>query len=292
MPDDIAPARSEDVSRWARAHHVSIEEARVRFAQYAMLSGIGRNRAFHNVLVFKGGNALDFIWSPNRSTRDLDFTVNPDHDSELPDHDEVRMMMATSLRTTLAQHGLTARIQKWESFPRRPGNHRFSSIQATVGFALADQPLLVQRIQDEQASPQIIPMDISFSDPVCAFVTTRMANGTELSVATSDDIAAEKLRALLQQPLRNRSRRQDVLDLAVLIRAQALDAAKVADFLLRKSVARDVVVSKAAFREAEIRQRASDDYDQLEALARHTFIPFDDAFATVLAFVDELAIPA
>lgn len=135
-------------------------------------------------------------------------------------------------------------------------------------------------------------MDISFNNPVCAFELYELEQGSSIAVATLEDILAEKLRALLQQPIRNRSRRQDVLDLAVVLTGPAkLDVGKVAEFLLVKAQAKDVVVTKTAFRQEEILRRSAQDYGQLETTARRTFIPFDVAFPEVLAFVDRLAIP-
>ena len=50
-------------------------------------------------------------------------------------------------------------------------------------------------------------------------------------------------------------------------------------------------VSKAAFRNPEVAERARVDYDALEATTRTVFIPFAEAFAAVLLLVDELSIP-
>jgi predicted nucleotidyltransferase component of viral defense system len=53
-----------------------MSEARRRFAQYAVLRAIASSARLSELLVFKGGNALDFVWSPNRSTSDLDFSAD------------------------------------------------------------------------------------------------------------------------------------------------------------------------------------------------------------------------
>ncbi|WP_373047015.1 nucleotidyl transferase AbiEii/AbiGii toxin family protein [Vulgatibacter sp.] len=110
-------------------------------------------------------------------------------------------------------------------------------------------------------------------------------------ISTREDIVAEKLRALLQQVLRDRYRCQDVLDLAVMLRGGAeLDTGKVAKFLLEKAAARDVPVSRTAFHGPELAARARVDYEALESTARHEFIYFDDALARVLEFVDRLGL--
>ena len=53
-----------------------MSEARRRFAQYAVLRAISSSARLRELLVSKGGDALDFVWSPNRGTIDLDFSAD------------------------------------------------------------------------------------------------------------------------------------------------------------------------------------------------------------------------
>jgi predicted nucleotidyltransferase component of viral defense system len=71
------PLISGEIATWAETNKVSVAEARIRFAQYAVLRAIAGVRQLQAGLVFKGGNALDFVWMPNRSTVDLDFSLDP-----------------------------------------------------------------------------------------------------------------------------------------------------------------------------------------------------------------------
>lgn len=113
-----------------------------------------------------------------------------------------------------------------------------------------------------------------------------------LRVATIEDIVAEKLRALLQQPLRKRQRRQDLLDIAVIVTQQpSLDRQRVSQFLLVKSAARDVVATRSAFHHDEVIRRARIDYDELRITTRASFIDFDEALASLFKLVAELHIP-
>ena len=112
---------------------------------------------------------------------------------------------------------------------------------------------------------------------------------------TIEDILAEKLRALLQQTIRNRNRAQDLLDIAVCLQESpigVIDPERVGRFLLQKAAARDVPVSVAAFREANLISRTRQDYDSLRATTRTFFIPFNDALEQLHTFVETLSIPA
>lgn len=81
------PRSFANLPLWAEANGVTIEEARLRFAQFVILCGIASVRSLREHLVFKGGNALDFVLQPNRSTIDLDFSLDMTLGSELADVD-------------------------------------------------------------------------------------------------------------------------------------------------------------------------------------------------------------
>lgn len=240
------------IASWANRHHVSVTEARQRFAQYGVLRAIATSRQLGTILVFKGGNALDFIWQPNRSTVDLDFSA--DMQAITGDFDErtLRHLFARALPVSGRVLGITFSVHSVTRQP--PGEGKtFITFTAKIGYALEDDQRNRARIENEQPSTSVIPVEISLNEPICADTRVQLDDTHHLRVSTVEDIIAEKLRALLQQPIRNRTRRQDLLDIAVILHAEtAVDRSSVAAFLLEKARARDVPVSRAAFRDPEI----------------------------------------
>ncbi len=191
---------------------MGVTGTRRRFARYGVLRGIASSASFRELLVFKGGNALDFVWSPNRSTFDLDFSVD----------------MSKRERQELA----------------------------------------------EGQSKELLSRG--------------------LAVSGREDIVAEKLRAFLQQKetIRNRERPQDLLDIAHLLRQNTpLDLGEVSRFLLEKAEARNVPVSKAAFKDPELAARASYGYEGLRETVRGDFVPFNETLQRLHGLVEELDIP-
>ncbi|HEX8437199.1 nucleotidyl transferase AbiEii/AbiGii toxin family protein [Archangium sp.] len=256
----------------------------MRFAQYAVLRSIAGSRALSRILVFKGGNALDFVWQPNRSTLDLDFSSS---DAEL-DEERLRTLMDQSLAQTHKVLGVLLRVQKVDRQPPGP-NKTFVTYEVKVAYALPDDVRNQERMNAGQPSKSVVQLDISLNEPICEDRPIHIQAANPLRVSTVEDIVAEKLRSLLQQPIRKRNRRQDVLDIAVLLRRDVnIDHTRVAEYLCRKAAARNVPVSRAAFRQPEVQQRARADYDELEATTRELFIPFDEAFREVLGFVARL----
>jgi predicted nucleotidyltransferase component of viral defense system len=136
----------------------------------------------------------------------------------------------------------------------------------------------------------VVEVEVSMNDPIYHCEVARHG-ARSLRVSTAEDIVAEKLRALLQQPGRNRRRRQDVLDIAVVLAdGPELDLAVVREALLVKARARGIEPTPALFLAPEIRERASTDYGALNPTTRRRFIPFDEAWAAVLELVAALGL--
>lgn len=269
-------------------------EARQRLAQYTILRAIASSRVLRELLVFKGGNALDFIWSPNRSTRDLDFSLDM---SKLNQKDSLETELETLLSRTLfrtgRELGVTAVVHSVRRQPPRE-DMTWATYTARVGYALPDDKWNRTRLEEGQSSTLVVPVEISINEPIGDDYSLELAGTETLRVSTLEDIVAEKLRAFLQQKgnLRNRRRPQDLLDIVHLLRSnKSLDIDKVSHFLLTKAAARDVPVSKAAFQDVELKERAQYGYDNLRDTVRKDFIPFNEALRLLYGFVEQLKIP-
>ena len=257
------PTSFSTIAAWAAENRVPVSEARRRFAQYGVLQSIAGSQILSSSLVFKGGNALDFIWQPNRSTIDLDFSSR---DSGLT-VDRIRAFFEPSLQRVSAATGTLYRLQRLEQQP--PGKGRsFITFNVSVGYGLADDLRNQQRIGEGRPSLASIPVEISLNEPICAAEEIDLGSANPLQVSTYEDIIAEKLRALLQQVPRNRTRPQDVLDIVVALnRGAHLRPDVVASFLLRKAASRNVEVSVELFQAEELWSRAEQGYVELQSTA-------------------------
>ena len=280
------PASFDVIGAWAAKNQLLVQEARFRFAQYTVLRAIADSRSLSASLVFKGGNALDFIWEPNRSTKDLDFSAR-DNNLQMPD---LKKLLGDSLTRVGGLTGVSYRIQHMEQQP--PGQDKtFITFMCKVGYALPDDRKNRERILQGGNVSTVVPLDISLNELICATENIDLDGTHSLQVCTLEDIVAEKLRALLQQIPRKRLRCQDVLDIAMILAEQEVDEARIAEFLVQKASARNVLVSKRAFRDDEIRSRASENYVDLQVTVRKAFIPFEEAFSKLMSFIERLNIP-
>ena len=278
------PASFSGIKIWAAENRVPLHQARTRFAQYGILQSIAGSRVLSNTWVFKGGNALDFIWQPNRSTVDLDFSSREANLNVAL----IRQYLEPSLQRTAKMTGTLYRLQKMIQQPPGP-NKTFITFLVVVGYALSDDLKNQARVKSSLPSLAAIPVEISINEPICASEAVDVQSSNTLQVSTEEDIVAEKLRALLQQIPRNRHRPQDVLDIGVLLaRGTHLRPDVVAAYLKNKAASRNVQVSLDLFRADELWVRASENYDALKDTTRELFIPFTDAKQAVLRFVEML----
>lgn len=143
-------------------------EARQRFAQYGVLMAIARSRALRSIMVFKGGNALDFIWQANRSTRDLDFSVSGGE-------------LEPALRAVTRELGITFRVHKIIRQPAGP-EKTFVTLIAKIGFALPDDQEVRKRLSSGGVSPHVIPVEVSLNEVVCDRVEFQLSPGRSILV--------------------------------------------------------------------------------------------------------------
>jgi predicted nucleotidyltransferase component of viral defense system len=280
------PRSLRDADQWAQVRGIQRSEARARFAAAGVLEAIASSRPLREELFFKGGNALNFVWCPNRSTTDLDFSCRDEPFSM----ERLRELLDTGLHAASRRLGTTYSIQQFKRQPPGP-DKTFVTYEVSVGYALADDQRNRKKMHNQQPSHATVKLDISINEIVCDFSSKPLPSGHSVHVCTLEDIVAEKYRALLQQKERNRQRPQDVLDIAVILRSgDALRPDFIARFLQAKAAARDIPVHAAALDHPEIRLRAAAGYSDLENTA-HRFIPFDEAFALVLDYFHTLPLP-
>jgi predicted nucleotidyltransferase component of viral defense system len=189
------PTSLPGIGEWAASNGMTVTEAKIRFAQYGILQAVADSRNLSQILTFKGGNALDFVWQPNRSTKDLDFSSK---DSTLT-AEQIRTFLTPSLERVSRSMGVLYRVQRMEQQPPGP-NRSFITFEGTIGYALPEDRRNRQLIQRGKSSKAAVHIDVSLNEPICGIVEVDIASSNLLRVCQLEDIVAEKLRALLQQP--------------------------------------------------------------------------------------------
>jgi predicted nucleotidyltransferase component of viral defense system len=289
---DLYPLRLADVESWAKRNGATTREARQRFVQFVLLDAIGSASGLRDQLSFKGGNALRFCYGSRRTTADLDFSAAPG----FPDSaEEIRRRLADAVLPAGRAWGIALRVQRVRRNPPGPaGTH--PTFEAAVGYAFPTDRLYATLLAGSEVnSNSTVPVEISINEEVCEADNRRiLGSPAQIRCCALEDILAEKLRALLQQKLRHggMSRRQDLHDIVRIARSHGLeiDFAKVRAFLLRKSAARNIAVTRSAF-DSEVRRLASVDWDSLFDQFNPDFLPIDLAWQELQLFLDRLGLP-
>lgn len=282
------PTSVEEIATWRTQNKTTLQEARRRFVQFAVLSAIASSPSLMQRLVFKGGNALRFVHGNPRSTIDLDFTAEGDFPD---DSGEIRDLLDAALKSIQGWLLVKARSQSIKRKPPNPAK-TFPTYDIKVCFQLPGDRYY-QDFDSKKQLPEVIELEISLNDIVCETISWKpSSSGKSLRSCSLEDQIAEKLRALLQQVPRNRTRPQDVFDIASRWRKHrdSLDLKKVSNFLVRKSEGRIDPPRKDSFND-EVRTRAAAVYQKQIGSQTAEFIPFEEAWTDILELVGKLTIP-
>ncbi len=268
--EDPTPPEAESVSvnlqGWVEAARADPVLYRARQVTEIVLASIGFSSTLRTELVLKGGALMALAFESPRLTGDVDFTAdaNPDGFAERMRAELDAHMPRCALR--LGYLDLKCRVQSVEKRPR-PLNfagHRFPAIRMRI--ASAASALESKRLDLGQAN-KVVDIEVSFRDQIYSSQTLRLTDaGVTVRAFTVPETIAEKYRALLQQPRRDRYRRQDIYDIAHLVEGRLLDPghrALILDILLKKCRSRDIEPTKASIRDPEVVRRAAADWDTL-----------------------------
>ena len=161
-----------------------------------------------------------------------------------------------------------------------------------VGYAQLGSPQM-RGLRRKQAT-KLLVVDFSFNESIPDDEIVILASGGELRVYGLLTLVAEKYRALLQQVVRKRNRRQDVFDLDFLLRAypglRDPDTLQIVrQFVELKCQEREIQISEDSFDDPEIKRMAQQDYDTLQVeLSSGDFREFDITWTNVANYFAEL----
>eukprot|EP01037_Dinobryon_pediforme_P017091 gene17091-17281_t len=253
-----------------------------------LLHAIGITPELRDALVLKGGVLMSLVHGSYRQTGDVDFTaiVDPSPYAEI-----LRASLNGALPRAAADLGyvdMVCAVQRFEYKPREKGFADFTApaLKITIGYA--------KRGSTDEArlkagtSTRVVQVDISFRERVVN-ASELVLDDTNVSIRaySVDEIIAEKYRAMLQQVVRERNRRQDVFDIHWLVaRYQPDDTMKAAilSSLIAKSGDRDITPTRDSVDDPEVRRRSAADWESMRLEVGSRLPAFDDCYRLVADF--------
>ncbi len=274
------PRRLVDVAEWvARAANDPIAHQQ-RQTVHVVLSAIAATSPLDEVMILKGGILMGLAYGSLRQTADVDLTAAASMGDGAGD--TIRQTLNPALPRAAAQlgyAGLSARVHSIKPLPKGQfETARFPALKVKV------------RAVRQGQMETYVDVDISFNEPTGAIDVLELIDGDEILAYSLEDLIAEKYRAMLQQVVRRRNRRQDVYDLHLLIAEGTFDAAcrkRILDALLVKCRARDIEPTRNSLGDPEVRERSGADWPTME-LEVGALPEFEPCFARVSKFYQDL----
>jgi predicted nucleotidyltransferase component of viral defense system len=261
-----------------------------RQAVHLVLRAIANSHRLAPLMVMKGGSLLAIRYNSPRFTKDIDFsTTQVFSDAEaaifLEDLDDALLLADAD-----NEYGLSLRIQSTEVKPRAEKSPKFPTLQVKVGYALRSMPNQLKQLNAKNAA-HTVSIDYSYNEWSTG-IEQQSIDGGQLSMYGFHDLIAEKYRSILQQPLRNRKRYQDVYDLCLLLDEANFNAADKANILAKLQAACTrvgITPTKASLKNEKVIALSQADYQkELPTLLKEAPPEFSTAYKQIQDFYESL----
>ena len=261
-----------------------------REAVHTILDGIGHSQNLSAKMVMKGGLLLAIRYDSSRYTRDLDFSTRDKYTVESAD------VLLAELREGLVAaedrlpYGTACRLQSHKVQPKGE-NKTHHSLALKIGFANRSNAAGMARLE-VGASAQVVEIDYSFNEAVFDVEVLELDGGATIHSYTLNNVLAEKMRSLLQQPIRKRNRRQDVYDIWLLLKAgpelTGGELIKIYEILIASCESKGITPDPTSIDSDEVVSMARKGYQELAADVDGELPTFDEAMGCVVALYRSL----
>lgn len=277
-----------DLAAWVAK--APADKKKFREAVHIILTAIGISTALRTKMVMKGGMLMALRYESSRFTKDADFSTKALYVKG--DEQELVAELDAQLALVNAEtnYDTMCVIQRSRLMPPGP-EKTFPTLALNIGYAARSNERALQRLLAKQ-SPNVVEIDHSYNEAVLDVEVLKLTDGDQLQVYSLVNLMAEKFRSLLQQPSRQRNRRQDVYDLSLLL-AQVQDWTRaeklnLRDCLVASAGARGIHAEANSMRHPEIKDMAAKGYADMHDEVDGPLPPFEDIYQAVQDFYASL----
>lgn len=270
------------------------DDKEFRQAVYTILAAISNDQTLKANMVLKGGILMAVRYQSHRYTKDIDLSSEKGLSEITPEATQKALDDSLALTVEVLDYDLDCKVQSCKRMPSNQKNPTFPSINLKVGYAYKGtakhRRLLVLQ------SPTSISIDYSLNELTPNVEKFNLTEGEEILVYSLTDLVAEKIRSILQQAVRNRSRRQDIFDIHMILSSglnvDEVEKGKILRSLIEKSESRNITPNEESLDDLEIRQRSQAEYHTLQdELAEGQLPDFDESYDLVVDFYRSLPWP-
>lgn len=273
-----------DVAAWV-VQAPNTEQRSFREAIHIVLDAIGHSHSLQAKMVMKGGLLMAIRYDSTRYTRDIDFSTTEQYAKDGENALLVELEQQLTQAETKLGYGTTCKVQSHKVEPKGEGKTH-QSLKLKIGYAAQGNANAMKRLT-ARTSPQVVEIDYSYNEAVLDVDVLELEGGITIRTYSTHNLIAEKLRSLLQQPVRNRTRRQDVYDVCLLLQTeqpQEADLLTIHTMLVASCQSKGIDPTRDSMNDDAVVQMARDGYASLKDDVEGELPPFDVAMGRVQDF--------
>lgn len=239
---------------------------------HLILLAISRDESLSQTLIIKGGIVLSLAYGSDRYTTDLDLSSLENMEKLSKEDLETKLNNSIIAVVALSEYKLELAVQSIKYLPKNPTKVKFPAYKAKIGYADSRNNGAVKRLRAKQAV-NIVELDISFNEGVSVSDTENfhLVGRRNVLCYTLEQLMAEKFRSVLQQSVRNRTRRQDIFDIHYLLGQESeilytnnsMNTILEKLFKSSKGKGLEKYLNQEGMRDADIKSRSLVDFDTL-----------------------------
>ena len=270
-----------DIEAWVEAAPAG--QQGFREAVHIILDSIGHSQNLQAKMVMKGGLLMAIRYDSPRYTKDLDFSTTERYAAE--DADALLAEFEAGMATAEERlpYGTACQLQSRKIEPKGE-NKTHHSLTLTVGYVDKSNPRAMARLRAKNAA-QVVQIDYSFNEAVFSVELLELDGGATIRSYSLHNILAEKMRSLLQQPVRRRNRRQDVYDIWLLLESapelNTQDLAQIHLMLVDSCLSKNIIPTSDSMTDEKVIAMAKEGYADLRADIEGDLPAFAHAMARV-----------
>jgi hypothetical protein len=281
---------AEEINIAAWVEKAEGKERAFREAVHIVITAISKSTALQSTMVMKGGMLMAIRYNSSRFTKDADFSTREKY---LEGNEQI-LLQTLNEQIDIANETLPydtmCRCQRYELKPRR-ADATYPTLTVNIGFAARSKKQELAKLLGGQAST-IVSIDYSYNEAVFDVEVLSIGDGESIRAYSYLNLLAEKYRSLLQQPIRNRNREQDVYDINLLVhghsKLQLEEATSLLSLVINSCAERGVSAQRNSMADPTVRLMAEKGYVELTDQIEGQLPPFDEAYALAQGFYESL----
>lgn len=281
-------AWSVDIETWV--DNAPLRERGFREAVHIILDGIGHSENLQARMVIKGGLLMAIRYDSSRFTRDRDMSTSDRYVEAQAENLIADFETGLVLADDRLSYQTACRLQSRKVEPKG-ANRTHHNLTMTIGFADRSSRGAMDRLNAGK-SANTVTIDYSFNEAMFDVELLVLDGGAVIRSYSLHYLLAEKMRSLLQQPVRKRNRRQDVYDIWHLLesvpRLSKAELGPIHRMLVESCRSRNIEPVRGSMKDDDVVRMAEKGYADLQADVDEDLPSFDEAMHRVQLFYDSL----